>query len=220
MAAEQNLPIDVQFEPTTRNLWSSILWIAFLLLCGAVLLLALRVSIPNYRLKKQLKAHLNEARTATATISDQVDSQLRVLVRVERLVLEQRRREGWVLLPGFDELARRIEAGLVTLNRKIGFVQRLDTITCRREALADGPVAPTHLEILDREANAACEGLKADQLGEAEWLFVQQRLEAADKMLEQSPEEKQAFEALLNGGRLNSGITSGSRRTPGARPSS
>ena len=142
VAAEQNLPIDVQFEPTTRNLWSSILWIAFLLLCGAVLFLALRVSIPNYRLKKQLKAHLNEARTATATISDQVDSQLRVLVRVERLVLEQRRREGWVLLPGFDELARRIEAGLVTLNRKIGFVQRLDTITCRREALADGPVAP------------------------------------------------------------------------------
>ena len=43
VAAEQNLPIDVQFEPTTRNLWSSILSIAFLLLCGAVLFLALRV---------------------------------------------------------------------------------------------------------------------------------------------------------------------------------
>jgi hypothetical protein len=198
VAAEQNLPVEVQFEPTTGNLWASILWIAFLLLCGAVIFLTLRVSIPNYRLKKQLKAHLNDTRTATSTISDVVDSQLRVLVRVERLILEQRRREGWVLLPGFDELARRIEAGLTLLNRKVGFVQRLDTITCRREALVDGPVAPTRLDILDREANAACEGLKADQLGEPEWLFVQQRLEAADKVLnEPSPEEKQAFEALL-----------------------
>jgi hypothetical protein len=196
---EQNVPLDVRFDARSERLFLSILWIFLLLLFGALFHLLLRVSIPNYRRKKVLKDKLNEARTATARISDQVNSQLRVLLRVERLALDQRRREGWVLLPGFDELATRVEAGLATLNRKIALVERLDAATCRRDNLLGAPVAPTRLDIIDRNLNSACEALKNDQLGEADWLLIQQRLEAADKALnEPSPEEKQAFEALLS----------------------
>lgn len=199
VAAEQNVPLEVRFEPTSANLWWSIGWIGFLLLVGALLFLVLRVSIPNDRRKKIIKDSLNEARVATATISNAVDSQLRVLLRVERLALDQRRRAGWVLLPGFVELAARVEAGLVTLARKISLARRLDAAACRREALLAGPVAPTRLDIIDRDLTAACDGLMTDQLREADWLFIQQRLEAADKALnEPSPEEKQAFEALLS----------------------
>lgn len=196
---EQNVPLDVRFEARTERLFLSIVWVFLLLLLGALFFLLLSVAIPNYRRKKILKDKLNETRTATARISDQVDSQLRVLVRVERLALDQRRREGSVLLPGFEEQAARVEAGLAILNRKITFVERLDAATCRRENLVLSPVAPTRLDIIDRNLNGACEALKTDQLGEADWLVIQQRLEAADKALnEPSPEERQAFAALLS----------------------
>jgi hypothetical protein len=166
---------------------------------GAAFSLVLRVSIPNYRRKKTLKSQLDEARRLTAEISDQVDSQLRVLLRVERLLLDQRRREGYVIFPAYGETATLVEAGLTTLRKKIGFVQRLDACACRQEALAAGPVSPTRMNIIDANLTNACEVLKSDQLSDADWIFVQQRLEGADKALnEPTQEEKQAFEALLS----------------------
>ena len=196
---EQSVPLTVRFDARATRLFLSTAWVFMLLLFGALSFLLLRISIPNYRRKKALKDKLNEARAAAARISDQVNSQLRVLIRVERLALDQQRREGWVLLPGFDEQAARVERGLATLNRKIGFVERLDAASCRRDNLAAGSVAPTRLDIIDRNLQSACETLKLDQLGDADWLSIQQQLEAADKALnEPTPEEKQAFEALLS----------------------
>jgi hypothetical protein len=197
--AEQHLPLEVRFEPSRQRLVWSIARVGTWLFVGALISLILRVSIPNYRRKKRLKDQLNNARRDTAEISDQVDSQLRVLLRVERLQLDQIRREGFVMVPDFDEVARRVEAGLSTLTRKIGLVQRLDAAACREEALLAGPVAPTRVDTVEGNLTSACEALKNDKLSEADWIGIQQRLEAADKALnEPSQEEKQAFEALLS----------------------
>ncbi len=196
---EQNLPVEVRFDPGRRSLAWSIAVVGFWLLAGAIISLVLRVSIPNYRRKKALKDQLEDARRATAEISDQVDSQLRVLLRVERLALDQRRRDGWVVGPGFEETAKRVEAGVNVLNRKIGLAQRLDAAACRLDGLIECSVSPTRADLIETSLSSACEGLKNDQLTEADWLLVQQRLEAADKALnEPTQEEKQAFEALLS----------------------
>ena len=196
---EQNVPLDARFEASTWNLTKSMSRVAGWLIAGALLSLGLRVSIPNYRRKKALKDQLDECARATACISDQVNSQLRVLLRVERLSLEQRRRDGWGIGPDFGDVATRVETGLAVLKRRIALVQRLDASACRRDNLLAGPIAPTRIDIIDRNLNAACEALKSDQLSEPDWLFIQQHLEAADKVLnEQTQEEKQAFEALLS----------------------
>jgi len=196
---EQNIPIEVRFEPDNWSLTKSMAKVASWLIVGALLSLVLRVSIPNYRRKKALKDQLNECQRATTEISDQVDSQLRVLLRVEMLALDQRRREGWVLGPDFAEVATRVEGGLASLKRKIVLVQRLDAARCRREALLSGAVSPTRIDNIDTNLEAACEGLKSDQLSDADWLFILQKLEAGDKALnEPSQEEKLAFEALLS----------------------
>lgn len=199
VVGEQNLPLQLQFEPTTFNLGWSIAKTGLYLLMGAVLYLMLRVSIPNYRRKKAIKDVLNEARASTATISDALDSQLRALLRVERVALDQRRRDSWVLSPGFTELAARIEAGVATLARKIDFARRLDAASCRRDSLLDGPISPTRLEVVNCELSAACDALKSDQVRDAGWLFVQQRLDAAEKALsDPSPEEQEAIDASLS----------------------
>jgi hypothetical protein len=196
---EQNVPLDVRFDPGNWSLTKSMLTVAWWLIVGALFAMVLRVSIPNFRRKKALKDQLNEARRATGEISDQVDSQLRVLLRVDRLALDQRRREGWVLGPAFADVAARVDAGLTTLKRKIALVQRLDAAACRSETVLARPVSPTRVDIIERNLTAACDALKSDQLSDPDWVFIQQRLEAADKALnEPTEEEKQAFEALLS----------------------
>lgn len=196
---EQNVPVNVQFEARTGRLFWTIVRIFALLLAGALVFLALRVSIPNYRRSKVLKDKLNDARLAIANLSYQLDSQLRVLVGVDRLVLDARRHQGWVILPGFDERAKRVEAGLVILSRKLALVEKLDAVSCRRDNLLAAPMAPTRVEAINRNLDAACEALKSDQLSESDWITIEQRLSAADKETrDRTPEETQAFEEALS----------------------
>jgi hypothetical protein len=198
-AFEQNLPLEVRFEPTNWSLLVSLLAVGALLFAGAILSLLLRVSIPNYRRKKALKERLNDSRRVISDVSSQLDSQLRVLLRVELLALDQRRRDGWVLGPDFVETATRIETSLVTLERKIALARRLDVASRRLDTLLAGPVSPTRVDLIERNLLAACDVLKNDQLTEPDWVFVQQRIETGDKVLDDpTPEEKQAFEALLS----------------------
>jgi hypothetical protein len=85
---EQNLPIEFQFEPSGRSLFLSLLYVAGILLLGAMLSLLLRVSVPNIKRRSQLKDQLSEAGKIISTVSSEVDDNLRVLLRVERRALD------------------------------------------------------------------------------------------------------------------------------------
>lgn len=195
---EQALPIEVQFDPSEGSIFGNLVRVGKWLIVGALLALVLRVTIPNYRRKSVLKEQLRDAAKATHAISDDVESMLRVLLRVERLNLEQVCRSAWISGPSFQDSAQRIEQGLATLKRKIEFARRLDTSRGRKSILLDQDVPPTRIAAIDRELDCACETLMRDQLSEQDWVYIQQHLEAADKLLhEPTQEEKDAFQALL-----------------------
>jgi len=195
---EQNLPLVIDFQPGAWNIFSTLAKVFLFLALGALLSLALRVSVPNFRRKRQLKDRVTEARKRTRAISGEVDSMLRVLLRVERVTLDQLRRTEWAIWPSYADLAQRVEQGLTVLERRIGMVQRLDIALGRRSLLLDQGVAPTRFQQIEAELTNACEALKGEQLTEADWLFTQQTLEAAEKLLrEPTKEEKDAFEAAL-----------------------
>jgi hypothetical protein len=195
---EQALPIEVQFDPSEKSIFRNLVRVGLWLIVGALLALALRVTIPNYRRKSVLKDQLSDAAKATHAISDDVESMLRVLLRVERLNLDQLRRSAWISGPSFQDFAQLIEQGLATLKRKIDFTRRLDTSRGRMSILLDQDPLPTRIAAIDRELDSACETLMRDQLVDQDWVYIQQRLEAADKLLhDPTQEEKDAFQALL-----------------------
>lgn len=197
---EQNLPIEIQFEPGSLSLLRSLLWVAGCLFAGAMLSLFLRVSVPNIKRRTQLKDQLNDAGKVISTISTEVDSNLRVLLRVERRALDELRTAVWSLGPGYADYAKRVEQGLPTLNRRIDAVCQLDAALIRRKTLAAQNPAPTKLEQIEEMLSVASETLKQDQLSEEDWVFVNQRLEGAQKLLrEPTQTEKEAFEAMLSG---------------------
>lgn len=197
---EQNLPLEVEFVPGSASQVASLGWVAWWLLVGAIASLLLRVSIPNMRRKRQLKDQLGDASKLISAISTEVDSNLRVLLRVERLALDEIRQDGWQIGPGYADYAQRVEQGLPILKRRIDAVRRLDTTLIRRRLMMEQGPAPTRLEQVEEWLGIVSEMLKQDSLSEEEWVLVNQRLEAAQKqMREPTQTEKEAFEALLSG---------------------
>jgi len=195
---EQNIALEAQFEPSSLSTLGTLMRIAAGLLAGALLSLILRVTIPNYRRKRAIKEQFAQAAKATRAISDGVNSMLRVLLRVERLALQSSLRAVWISGPSFTDIAQRVEQGLATTKRKIDFAKRLDAARSKQSGLSEHDAPPTRLESIDRQIAAASDALLRDQLGEQDWVFIQQRLEAVDKLLgEPTQEEKEAFEALL-----------------------
>lgn len=197
---EQNLPLEVRFVPDAWSQAGSLGWVALWLLVGAIGSLLLRVSIPNMKRKRQLKDQLGEAAKLISAISTEVDSNLRVLLRVERLALDEIRQAGWQIGPGYADYAQRVEQGLPALKRRIDAVRRLDATLIRRRMMMEQGPAPTRLEQVEEWLAIVSEALKQDSLSDEEWVLVNQRLEAAQKIMrEPTPTEKEAFEAMLSG---------------------
>ncbi len=197
---EQNVPMEVQFSPSSWSLFRSLSWVFLLLAVGALLSLLLRVWVPNIKRKRQLKDQLNHAADLTASISAEVDSNLRVLLRVERLALDEMRRMTWPFSPAYADYAQRVEQALPLLIKRIDAVRRLDAALNRYRLLIEQGSAPTRLEHIEDLLATVSETLKQDQLSDEDWVFVNQKLEAAQKALsEPTHAEKEAFEAFLAG---------------------
>ena len=197
-AFEQTIPLEVNFRAGNWSLFWNLVGVGCWLALGALLALVLRVAIPNYRRKKLLKTRIADAGIAIRDLSTHVDSMVRVLLNVERLRLDQLRRQAWIATPSFDDYARRIDQSLTVLNRKIEFARRLDSIDSLRTArLANDPL-PTRLDAADGILASACRTLLRDQLSEQDWVTLQQITDTASKLLtEPTQEEADAFQAKL-----------------------
>jgi hypothetical protein len=197
---EQNIALQIQFEPSGRSLFWALGIIFWWLLLGALLSLALRVWVPNFKRKRQLNDQLVELERLTAAISTEVDSNLRVLLRVDLRNLNEMRTANSPLWPTYGAYAQQVEQALPGLRKHIEAVQKLDAALIRRRLLLEQGVAPTRLSQIEEILDGVSEGLRQDQLCDEDWVAVNQQLSAAQKLLrEPTPPEKEAFEALLSG---------------------
>lgn len=195
---EQAIPVEVDFRAGNWSIFWNLVCVGILLGVGALLALVLRVAIPNYRKKKLLKTRIADAGAVIRDISRGVDSMVRVLLNVERLRLDQLRRNAWIATPTFDDFARRIDQSLALLNRKIEFARRLDAVAALRTArLADDPL-PTRIDAADHILQSVCQTLLRDQLAEQDWVTLQHALDSAAKLLSApAAEEVTAIQANL-----------------------
>ena len=196
---EQVIPVQVSFQPGTATRSLGYIRVFFWLLAGALCSLGLRVAIPNYRRVRSLTDQLDATRKNIRGISDEVDSMLRVQLMVENMGLYTLSRSVLFISPGFAEIALRTETAIATLCRRIDYVRRLDAALNRRRLLiADELAQPTRIAAIDRNLNTASEELKSDQFREQDWVFIQQALESADKIIGNPTEEdKSTFETVL-----------------------
>lgn len=195
---EQNVPLEIDFQPSDRALFGSILWVGWYLFLGAILSIFLRISLPNLKRRRSVKNQLNDVAKSTAGISTAVDSDLRVLLRVARLEFNETLRAGWWFGPNDGEFTQRVEQALPGLKKRIDAVRRLDAALTRKAWLVEQGAGPTRLEQIDELLDPIKESLKQDLLTDEDWVSVNQRLEAVRKLLrEPTQTEREAIAAVL-----------------------
>jgi hypothetical protein len=197
---EQIVPLEIDFKPSEWSLFWNIAWVALPITLGALLSIFLRISLPNLKRRRQLKNQLNEVAKATAAISTATESNLRVLLRVARLELKETLKSGWWFGPNDTEYTQRVEQALPGLKKRIEGVRRLDAALLKRAALVQQGIAPTRLEQIDELVDSLKDSLKQDQLTDEDWVSLNQRLEAVQKLLRDPTQtERDAIEAMLAG---------------------
>jgi hypothetical protein len=197
---EQNLPIEVQFEASTMALGRTLLQIFGLLVLGAAVSFLLRVSLPNMKRKRALKDQLGEMNKLIAGLSGDVDSRLRALLGSECLALNELRTEASPVAPNYVEYAKRVEQGLPILSRKVVVAQRLGAALERRRERINSGYEYRILEDSGALLRCVSRLVQKDQIGDDDWLAVNQSLAKAEKMLEEPDERaRDTFESTLAG---------------------
>jgi len=197
---EEDVPLEVQFEPSNGALGWTLVKIFSLLVLGASLSFLLRVSLPNMKRKRTLKDQLAEAHRLIAGLSSEVDSRLRTLLGSECLALDELRKQTFPIAPNYAEYAKRAEQGLPILSRKIAVAKRLGSALERQQILIN---SGHEYRILAESAallNNISRLIQKDQITDADWLFVTQTLAKAESMLEEPSQQVQdSFESELTG---------------------
>jgi hypothetical protein len=195
---ELNLPLEMQFEPSAIALGFTLVRIFGLLALGAAFSFVLRVSLPNMKRKRALKDQLADMNKLIGGLSSEVDSRLRALLGSECLALDELRTETFPVAPNYAEYARRVEQGIPVLSRKIGIVQRLGAALERhRERINSGYEYRILIESADL-LDCGSRLVQRDQIGEDDWITINQKLALAESMLEeQGQQARDAFEAKL-----------------------
>jgi hypothetical protein len=106
----------------------NMLWLLLLLIIGGVLSLLVRHWVPNIRRKRDLKDHIQKVREKIRGISGEIESVLRVMVRVGILALEARRKSKRTFLPDYETVAAACEARLAKLERQVDLIEQIDSI--------------------------------------------------------------------------------------------
>jgi hypothetical protein len=194
---EQNLPIEMQFEAGTIPMGFTLIRIFSLLILGAAASFLLRVSLPNMKRKRALKDQLAEMNKLIGGLSGEVDSRLRTLLGAECLALNELRTETLPLAPNYADYAKRVEQGLPVLAKKIAVAQRLGSALERRRDRINSGYEYRILEDSGGLLNKVSRMVQKDQIGDDDWLAINQNLAKAEAMLEEP--DQQALDTFQAG---------------------
>lgn len=122
---------------------------AALIFLGAVCSWLIGQILPNARRKKELGARLADLSAQTAELSARIDPLLAVLLRTERLRLQEMRRALKPVQPSFRAYADAIDVRAQSLARRVAVARHLDRVTLARDNWMAGPVSLGQLAEID-----------------------------------------------------------------------
>ena len=136
-------------------------WVICLLILGAACSWALNLTLPNVRRRSILKTTLAALAERTHNLSTQVDSSLRVVLRVQRMRLGivLKRLSNWS--PATSADLDTVQAGVTGLDRQITLVERVDRIYDMLAGMRTSFIPPTTLAMVDDSLGQASRLLRA-----------------------------------------------------------
>jgi hypothetical protein len=159
----QSIPVTVtSMAPEVGQLLTYIV-LVLVLIAGGVTSLFLNTALPNFLQKLSLREQLLAVGIRIGNLSNNVESRIRVLVRLERSRLIDLLRSRWTLSPEFSGVVTQCTAGTTQLRSRVEALQQLDVVVENLANALHGDVPPTlveRIEALRRKANSIL--IKAD----------------------------------------------------------
>jgi len=122
------------YSPNTQLILSTIV-ITMVLLVGGVFSLIVRNWVPNQLRKQDLKERLAKLSVKTSALSSRLDSNLRVLVRVEPKRLTDLLNSRIIISPDMATVFTQCEKGIKSLERRVSILETVDSTYERLDAL-------------------------------------------------------------------------------------
>ncbi len=161
------------WSPGTQSVATALL--TFLaLLAGGVCSLVLSQWVPNRLRRLDLKEQFESLALKTRGLSGQLDSSLRVLVRVERMRLNRLLYSRWIMSPDMATVFTQCVRRLALLNRQVEILENIDSAYDRLLEVRLGP--PSLLDRIEADLRKAASILNNSAFQDSE-------LQAAQKLV-------------------------------------
>ena len=183
----KTIPIKVHLSYWTETMqqWGNVIIFGALAL-GGICSLILSHWIPNQRRRFDLKEQLSTLAIKTREISSQIDSSLRVSVRVERNRLFKMLFSRWALNPDIGTVFTECSKGIETLDKRIRLLEEIDSAFDLLNTYYTSETAPFLIEKIENELQVAAQLLKNTEPQESDLKtaqdLVNKAISAMDKL--------------------------------------
>jgi len=170
------------WSPFTQQLLSTGV-IFFVLAMGGSCSLVVSYWVPNRLRRRDLIEQLAKLVVKIRALSQQIDSTLRVLVRVQHQRLLKMLFARWTLSPDCATVFSQCARGIATLNRQVTLLDKIDTIYDQLKKAEAESSPPSLLDGIEEQLKKAAESLCNLEPQEADFQAAQGLIDLAGKKL-------------------------------------
>lgn len=157
-------------------------YVIFFLMIGGILSLMVSAVLPNSLRKSAFRGQLKDLATRTTGVSLRVDSNLRVLLRLEQNRIREALRSIWLFSPvasaSLDDVANQIDQ----LTKRLGVAERIDDLRLKLESSYETS-PPSVVEDVDTALQAAADTMHSYTLSTGDIDTASKSLDVAIKSL-------------------------------------
>lgn len=186
------------FSPNTQLILSTIV-ISLVLLVGGVFSLIVRNWVPNQLRKQDLKEKLAKLSVKTSALSSRLDSNLRVLVRVEPKRLTDLLHSRIIISPDMATVFTQCEKGIKSLERRVGILETVDSTYERLDALWSSWPPPSLIGNVELQLSKASQLLRSTDPSEFDFEAAKSSVAGAILSCERIHADDDKFAEYLNG---------------------
>jgi hypothetical protein len=180
----RDIPVSLtmQRQTATKTTIYDYLYVIICLIIGGIISLLASAVLPNSLRKSAFRRQLQDLANRTTGVSLRVDSNLRVLLRLDRNVIREALKNTWLISPAAGASLDDIESQIDQLTKRLGIAERIDDLRGKLEA-SYGTSPPSIVEDVNAALQMAADAMHSYSLSRDDMDVADKSLDEASRAL-------------------------------------
>ena len=174
--------LTMQRQTATKTTIYDYLYVIICLIIGGIISLLASAVLPNSLRKSEFRRQLRDLANRTTGVSLRVDSNLRVLLRLDRNVIREALKNTWLFSPAAGALLDDIERRIDQLTKRLRVAERIDDLRGKLEA-SYGTSPPSIVEDVNAAIQIAADAMHSYSLSGDDMDVADKSLNEASRAL-------------------------------------